>query len=381
MKKSIKRLYLIEILLFMFILCYEFIFTRTYSSLICSYISLSFFVMISMSSILLCGFPKDKSYIKKNSIKTVIIGLLFILIVDYMIGFFVGFSKSPYAFTLKSILINTVPVIILYGCIEIIRYIIAKNSQYKKLPIIIFTILIILYHVVVRTNGYYFYDKERIFVFICAIVFPIIAKEIFCSYASFKIGITTSLVFRIPVELYHYLLPIVPNIGTYIGSVLIILLPYVIYLGLRRIVNYNNKTDLYVNKMWKYIFAIPIICFLIVIVILVSGIFKYRMIAIASGSMVPTYKRGDAVIYEKVSTSEVDVGDILTFVYDKRIITHRVVQKIEYNGIISFRTKGDANDNVDGYIVKEEDILGVVKYIVLDIGYPTVWLNDFFERR
>ena len=46
--------------------------------------------------------------------------------------------------------------------------------------------------------------------------------------------------------------------------------------------------------------TIPIIIVLLTIIILVSGIFGYKMIAIGSNSMIPVYEKGDAIIYEKV---------------------------------------------------------------------------------
>ena len=44
-------------------------------------------------------------------------------------------------------------------------------------------------------------------------------------------------------------------------------------------------------------------------------------------------------------------------------------------------TKGDANNTEDKVLINEKDILGVVKYVVPKIGYPTVWLNDKFNKK
>jgi signal peptidase I len=59
-------------------------------------------------------------------------------------------------------------------------------------------------------------------------------------------------------------------------------------------------------------------------------------------------------------------------------VVHRVVDIKEVNGVIRYYTKGDANKQKDtGYVVKE-DIVGVVKFKVKYIGYPTLALREMF---
>ena len=124
--------------------------------------------------------------------------------------------------------------------------------------------------------------------------------------------------------------------------------------------------------------TIPVIIFLIIIIILVSGIFKYQMIAIASNSMVPVYERGDAIIFEKVDGKNIEIGDIVVFKRNTIIVAHRVVKIKEESSKRYFYTKGDANNAVDVGYVEEKDMMGVVRRVVKYIGYPTVWINELF---
>lgn len=39
-------------------------------------------------------------------------------------------------------------------------------------------------------------------------------------------------------------------------------------------------------------------------------------------------------------------------------------------------TKGDANENVDSFETEENKVLGIVKYRVKYIGYPTIWITE-----
>ena len=130
----------------------------------------------------------------------------------------------------------------------------------------------------------------------------------------------------------------------------------------------------------KIIFAIPLITFLIVLVLLISGISKFKLIAIASNSMSPTYKRGDAVIYEKLSIDEFEVGDVLAFQKNSIVVTHRITKIWKQGNQYYFTTKGDNNNTEDNFHVEEKDALGRVRFIFKYIGYPTVIVSEYFGK-
>ena len=107
---------------------------------------------------------------------------------------------------------------------------------------------------------------------------------------------------------------------------------------------------------------------------------------IVSPSMVPNINVQDGIVIKREKISDIKTGDIITFIthdsrYDGLIITHRVVgiEKME-NGSYYYRTKGDANNAVDPYLVKKDDIYGKVIFRVPKVGYirkyvsnPTGW--------
>ena len=109
-------------------------------------------------------------------------------------------------------------------------------------------------------------------------------------------------------------------------------------------------------------------------------IFRHKMIAIASNSMKPTFYRGDAIIYEKVSAKEINIGDVLVFNRDGKIITHRVVKIYKNNKKIAFVTKGDSNNSEDSGLVDSKDVLGRGEKIIKYIGYPTVLASEILEK-
>ena len=89
--------------------------------------------------------------------------------------------------------------------------------------------------------------------------------------------------------------------------------------------------------------------------------------------MNPTFSRGDIVIYKDTET--ILPGDIIVFQYKNQIIVHRVVSINEY-----YVTKGDANNTVDSIKIKKEDIKGVYQFSLKYLGYPSIWLNEFFTK-
>lgn len=96
----------------------------------------------------------------------------------------------------------------------------------------------------------------------------------------------------------------------------------------------------------------------------VPSFFGYKPFIVLSGSMEPTILTGDVVLIKEASVGDVAEEDIITFrVGDNTdtIITHRVTEVLEEEGVVTFLTKGDANTGADAGVVSAEDLEG--KYI------------------
>ncbi len=208
----------------------------------------------------------------------------------------------------------------------------------------------------------------------CLTVLPSVAKHMLLSYISYKINFIPALVYSLPMEVVPFILPFYPDLGNYLTAVIAILLPFLIYIFLKKMFSYEEKEMAPLNRLLIKVLSMILTMFLIFIVALISGIFKYKMIAIGSDSMNPIYYRGDAIIYEK--DTDIKKGDILVFEYNNSIITHRVINIIEEDGTKYFQTKGDNNDNPDLNLTPAEDVLGKVRFIVKYIGFPTIWFSE-----
>ncbi len=367
------KIYLIELLLFIFIIVFNTVFKN-------NFVLYGLIVALTIASYLLFGFYKDNSYIKSNVTRVVISCLLSFFIISYATGLFVGFNKTVLSissdFIFKVIILELVVII----CEELMRYIISRNSYKSKIPIILYTIILCILNIIIEINGYNFADREMLFIFASVVIVVVISREALCSYITYKVSWIPSLVFKSVIVLYEFILPIIPKLGNYLFSVFNLILVFCIFIFSNRIITYSDKSNLYSKKMSRRVIYIPILAVLLVVVALVSGIFKYKMIAIGSNSMMPVYEKGDAVIYEKMTADKIGIGDIIAFKKSGVIITHRVVE-IHKDINYVFKTKGDYNNTVDGFDVDASDILGKVEYKISYIGYPTIWINDFFQGR
>lgn len=378
MKTNTKTIYISEIVILLGIAILLFnIANPSYTfRMVCVHISLLVALSILYGTF---GLKKDNSYLKNTTIRTLVSMLLSYLIIIYSLGIILGFSKG-YNVISSNYFKTLLSTILFIFEIETIRFIIAKNSPGTKKPIIIFTILSIIINVILELNINNLITSEEKFIFLSTIIFPVIAEESLCSYLSFNVSLLPCLIYKAVVKLYMFLLPIVPDMGNYIYSSVNVLFPYIVYYVINKMVTKYNKVKIDYKKTNVAKVSVPLVLLFTAIVILVSGIFKYKMIAIGSNSMKPVYSRGDAIIYEKVSSEVIELGDILVYKKEGKIITHRVIKKWSSNNKYYFNTKGDNNEVDDNLDISSSDVLGRVVFKTKYIGYPTVLINEFFER-
>ena len=78
---------------------------------------------------------------------------------------------------------------------------------------------------------------------------------------------------------------------------------------------------------------------------------------------------------------KLQVGEIIAFKKEGKIITHRIINIQKLDSTYVIQTKGDANNAPDSFQVKEDEVLGVVKYSIKYLGYPTIWFNDLYTGK
>ena len=366
------EIYIIEIILFISIIMFNIV----YKSAMLQNITI---LLLAIYSIARFGYMKDSNYLKSTIVKTVISSILVYMITIYLLGLLLGFNKTPFNLNINYF----VKVVLLEAIIiiseEIMRYTIARNSQHKKIPLLIYTIILSILNIIIEINGYNLNDSEYIFIFITTVVIPTISIQLVCSYLTYKVSYVPSLIISLTMSLYQYILPIIPNLGNYLYAVTNIALPYIIFYSSSKIISYKEKVDVYKRTFIRRLLYIPVFILLIIIVLLASGLLGHTLIAIGSDSMYPSYERGDAVIYVKASIDDIKTGEIIAFKKNGKVITHRIININKEKK--SINTKGDNNKTPDSWEVKESELLGVVKYRIKYIGYPTIWFNDIYNGK
>lgn len=106
-----------------------------------------------------------------------------------------------------------------------------------------------------------------------------------------------------------------------------------------------------------------------------KSLFGIRYYTVLTPSMEPTYSVGDMVFVQLKNADQIFEGDVITFNPSENgdaYLTHRVTQKLENyegSGVTCFRTKGDANDSEDSFLIDEKRVIGTVKFYIPKLGY------------
>lgn len=139
-----------------------------------------------------------------------------------------------------------------------------------------------------------------------------------------------------------------------------------------------NKT---VKKIWNIFTTILVVLVVLLAVLLVGArLVGLQVFTVLSGSMEPTYHTGALIYVKKVDTQKIQVGTPITFMMDEdTVATHRVVEVVpdeEDPSVIRYRTKGDANDAVDGGLVHYKNVIGTPVFTIPYLGYVASYIQQ-----
>jgi signal peptidase len=104
--------------------------------------------------------------------------------------------------------------------------------------------------------------------------------------------------------------------------------------------------------------------------------FGWRVDTVSSGSMEPQLKVGGVVVTRPVEAEDIKAGDIITFhsPLSEELTSHRVIA-VEEGSSFYFQTKGDANEDVDPFVVPAQNVVGKICFHVPYLGYATQFVK------
>lgn len=341
-----------------------------------------FWIAMSIVAFLFC---KDESEIRQRSkfdiIQTTIIILILYLMIYFSLGLVVGYEKSPYSHDIIAIVKNfwSFASIIIFQ--EYTRYQMIKLSPKKGWAYVLIALLFVITEISFWSVSSNFGNNVDFFRYMSETIIPLIVTNALFMYLAVSAGFVPSLVYRLVMVLMTLLLPIFPSLNWLLKTMMDIVLVIITALYVNYVQIKSNrilsKRDVKREKITSYI---PFIIILIVMVCFIGGMFKYQPIAVLSNSMVPQFARGDAVIIEKItnnSLKNLKKNNIIYYKKDGNLIVHRIIdiQGTE-SGNMKIKTKGDNNNTEDVWTVLPQDIIGVVRFMIPYIGYPSVLVNE-----
>jgi signal peptidase len=131
------------------------------------------------------------------------------------------------------------------------------------------------------------------------------------------------------------------------------------------------------KKVIKYFgFGIVILFMIAAVLSFLAPRFGWRVDAVLSGSMEPQLKVGGLVITRPAESKDIEVGDTITFYcpLNKGMTSHRVIA-VENGTLSYFRTKGDANEDPDPFIVPVQNVSGKVCFHIPYLGFVIQFLK------
>ena len=378
-KRSVKNI----ILLFLFtayIIIYKlFIFSNymKYSEMI----NVSFLIVLLSISIFFLGFRRCKNnYMSQNVTQVVLVYLMICFVLMYGLGLFTGFLKNAYSMSTANLLSNVFAPILIIILIEMFRYVTIWANRDNKIVVVLYALVITIFEIAISVRSIPLNDYETLFRMSATIIIPVIIKNAVMTYLCYHVGYKVPLLYRLIMDIYIFIVPIVPNYGEYLQSLFLITLPLVIYINAFTLIDERNqKVEHIFTKSNFTLLDIPVAVLIVVLACLISGFFPHFMIGIGSESMSPKINKGDAVIIEKPKKDQkYRKGDIIAYQRDKRLIVHRITEVGTRKGEKVYVTKGDVNKTAGSNIVTRKQIKGIVKMKIPFIAYPTVWLSELF---
>lgn len=331
---------------------------------------------------LICKLAHKKENLLQSNTRNVtitmlIIGILYVAIY-YLMGIYWGYYESTVKFGSTAILKYILPIMVIIISSEIIRYdIVSQEKKYSKVTGFIITVFI---DIILYAQIYDISILNNFLIVIGYIFFSSCANNLLFNYISSRCGYKPIIVYRLITTLYLYIIPITPNVYTFLKTVIRIIIPYIIYIILEGKFKDDNFKLAQKNRKIGMLSATIVVALVAGLTMLISCEFKYGILVVGSNSMQGTIQKGDAVIFEKYDGQELQEGQIIIFNKDNVKTIHRIEKiQVKDNEYIYY-TKGDNNEQIDEDYRTNDDIIGIVKLKILYIGWPTIMVNEIFNN-
>ena len=290
-------------------------------------------------------------------------------------GLVFGFGQTPYSRAPLALLGNLVYMLSMLLAVEIGRaYLVVFFSRGSPLVSIGSMTLLFAWIGIPYARYGAVSDIEPLFQFSGGTLLPALSQNLLACFLALHGGPMASLAYRVVLEAFEWLSPILPNLSwtmqAFVGTIAPALGLLLVRGGLgahttRREARAAEGTTSFVLIASL---AVALLWFN-------TGMFGIRPTLVSGVSMEPALRPGDIVIVQPVSAESLRVGDIVRFRDGSTTILHRLVEIRGSGPDWEFLTQGDAN-NVPDRPVTEGEVEGRVILILPKIGWLAIGVRQ-----
>jgi len=347
--------------------------------------------LLALATMKICGLRKIQSWFNKRiAVMAALIAVIHIFaLIDA--GLITGFGRSPLSFTPTGLTINLIFILSALFGTELSRACLMKNLSKKK-PYLTLGLVTLLYTflnvsilgllTLLRSN-----EPLTIADFLGTSFLPTVTENLLASYLAFLGGPIASLAYRLPIQVFQWFSPILPNLTWGYEALLGVMVPTMGFIII---------TQATTPKLLKKLGVLPrtrkpvrrteakkssmrgwmIVSILSVLIVWTStGLLGFYPTIPLSGSMRPTLDIGDIAIIIPADPNKIQIGDIIQYWQNEEMTLHRVIDIQQTEGSKLFITKGDDNPIPDSDPVSPAQIRGKLLCIIPKIGWISIYIK------
>ena len=291
-------------------------------------------------------------------------------------GVVFGFYANKLSF--KTVYTYIIPILLTIVAGEIFRSVLL--SQKKRSITAISYVCFVILDVCLFANKNAMRSVSSFMTLLGMVILPALASNLLFHFLSSKYGVVSVIPYRLILSIYTYLLPFKVATPAAMLAFLKLVYPLILCWFVQKLFQKRTVTSVKKSVILSTVSSILCLTIMLLGISFVSGVFKYKAVVVASGSMAGEIDRGDIVVYEDYDNQTIEIGQVVLFNRNETLVIHRVVDIKKINGVYQYYTKGDANDSVDTGYVTKADLVGVTTMKIKYLGYPTTWMYDAFKK-
>ena len=304
------------------------------------------------------------------------------IIMSLIAGFFDGFGKSPYDHSLMGILQNSIIIGSALVGQELVRAYVLNSTLGREskwpIPLMIGLMTFINLPLVQLIN---MAGSQDVMIFVANIFLPTLSENMLATYLVVYAGPIASVIYLGLVESFEWLSPILPDLSWLAKGMIGMSVPIgALIMISQAYMKLTGHFKAYREKETKVYEWLPVTVTCVLIIWFTVGVFPIYPSAIATGSMKPGINPGDVVLVKKLQDradiEDLQIGDIIQFKKESILVNHRIIDIVEEEDEMKYRTKGDNNSAQDADLVAAEDIKGTIVEVIPKIGWPTLILKN-----